>query len=446
MRFKRFLPYALMVFLFAIVCLYNKPILSYLKVSFIGGNTSQSNEIVLWHVWGGRQKELMEQVIHRFEETHPGVHVRLVFASNNLASNQKFFTAVAAHKPPDLIFVDGPQVSEWASQGSLQPIDDRLAKAGIKSSDFFKPCWAQCSYENHTWALTYCADPNFAFAWNKSVFRDAHLDPNKPPQTIADLDRMNDLITKQDKSGISRMGLIPWAQNSPANTLFTWGWAFGGSFYDEKHHRVTADDPHIVAALTWMVNSAKKYDVRRVSSMMQGFGNMDQNPLYIGKIGMGCFHISQIEDARTYAPKLDYGLTYVPSPPNGEKHSSWIGGWCLAIPKGSSHPDLAWELMKWLCATKEGTNTAASVQSLLPGYKKSPYLEAIRHDPRLGIYVDILQECKHQRPVMPAQAYYMGALDRAVDFAIYGQKSPKQALRDARVETQHELDLRLAGR
>jgi len=42
---------------------------------------------------------------------------------------------------------------------------------------------------------------------------------------------------------------------------------------------------------------------------------------------------------------------------------------------------------------------------------------------------------------MPAQAYYMGALQRAVDAAIYGKKSPRQALVDARIETQRELDL-----
>ena len=33
-----------------------------------------------------------------------------------------------------------------------------------------------------------CADPNFAFEWNKRVFRQVGLDPEKPPTTIAELD------------------------------------------------------------------------------------------------------------------------------------------------------------------------------------------------------------------------------------------------------------------
>jgi hypothetical protein len=35
----------------------------------------------------------------------------------------------------------------------------------------------------------------------------------------------------------------------------------------------------------------------------------------------------------------------------------------------------------------------------------------------------------------------MGALQRAVDAAIYGKKTPKQALADATAETQAELDV-----
>jgi maltose-binding protein MalE len=46
---------------------------------------------------------------------------------------------------------------------------------------------------------------------------------------------------------------------------------------------------------------------------------------------------------------------------------------------------------------------------------------------------------------MPVQAYYMGALKRAVDFAVFGKKTPKQALDDATTETQAELDLVLRG-
>jgi len=412
-----------------------------------GGKAGEAKaSISVWHPWGGTQKEMFEQVVREFEKRHPDFDVRVVFTPNNLSNNQKFFTAVAARKPPDVCFVDGPQVAEWAEQGALSALDERIKKAGIDKDDYFPPCWLQNSYRGKVWALTYCADPNFGFVWNKKVFREAGLDPSRPPRTIAEMDRMADRITKFEGGRLVRIGLIPWAQYGSANSIFTWGWALGGEFYDPDKRMITADRKECVRALEWMCSYARKYDVSRIASLQQGFGSAEQNPFYIGKLGMTCLHISGIEDIKRYAPDLEYGVTYIPSPPGGEKHSSWVGGWCIAIPKGSRHPDLAWEFIRWMCADPEGTRIAGKTQGLFPGYRKSPYFKEIRAKPGYRQFLEMLEDCRHQRPVMPAQAYYMGALSRAVDYAIYGKKTPEQALRDAARETQEELNLRLSGR
>jgi len=401
--------------------------------------------ITVWHPWGGVQSEAIQKIAVAFERSHPNVDVRLLYTPNNLSNNQKFFTSVAARRPPDVIFVDGPQVAEWAEQGALSPLDNYIRRAGIRSSDFFLPCWRQNEYQGHVWAMTYCADPNFAFVWNKKDFRDAGLDPERPPETIAELDEYVRKLNIWQKSGatrkLTRIGLIPWGQYGSANSLFTWGWAFGGEFYDSKTRRVTCDHPRVVQALEWMCSYAKQYDIDKIASLQAGFGTAEMNPFYVGKLSMTCLHISGIEDIKKYAPKLEFGMTYIPAPPDGEQHSSWVGGWCMAIPKGGRHPDEAWELIRWMCADPEGTTTVGKETGLMPGYRKSPYLDQIRSKPGYGMFVRILEECRHQRPVMPAQAYYMGALQRAVDAAIYGKKTPKQALIDARIETQRELDL-----
>jgi ABC-type glycerol-3-phosphate transport system substrate-binding protein len=297
--------------------------------------------------------------------------------------------------------------------------------------------------------VTYCADPNFAFVWNKADFRDAGLDPNAPPRSLEELDRLVRRLNKYQGQGkgrrFLRIGLVPWGQYGSANSLFTWGWAFGGSFYDPESHRITCDDPKVVSALEWMCRYAKEYDVTRIASLQAGFGTAELNPLYLGKLSMSCLHISGIEEIRKYAPNLQYGMTYIPAPEGGEQHTSWVGGWCMAIPKGARHPKEAWELIRWMCGDPKGTSVVAEKTGLFPGYRESPYFARIRSKPGYGMFLKILEECRHQRPVMPAQAYYMGALQRAVDDAIYGKKTPKQALADARIETQRELDLVLGS-
>jgi len=410
-----------------------------------GRDSSGRTLLSVWHPWGGAATPRIERVLQEFERRHPRIRLRVVFTPNDLSNNQKFFTSVAAGRPPDVIFVDGPQVAEWAEQGAIQPLDEYMARSGVREADFFPPCWRQNHYRSHTWALTFCADPNFAFAWNKRDFRAAGLDPERPPRNIEELDRVADALTRVEGGKITRIGLIPWAQYGGANSIFTWGWAFGGDFYDYQQRRITADHPRVVAALEWMVRYAQKYDVTRITSLQQGFGTAQLDPFYVGQMSLRCLHISGVEDISRYAPDLEYGLTFIPAPPDGEARSSWVGGWCVALPAGSSRPEEAWELVRWLCADAQGTEVVGREMGLMPGYRRSPAFAALRRAPGFDQFYRILLETRHQRPVMPVQAYYMGALQRAVDAAIYGKKSPRSALADATAETQAELDVVLKG-
>jgi hypothetical protein len=49
-------------------------------------------------------------------------------------------------------------------------------------------------------------------------------------------------------------------------------------------------------------------------------------------------------------------------------------------------------------------------------------------------------DAKHHRPVMPAQAFYTGELQRAVDAVIFGQKTAKEALDETTMNTQKQLE------
>ncbi len=156
---------------------------------------------------------------------------------------------------------------------------------------------------------------------------------------------------------------------------------------------------------------------------------------------MKCLVLSGIDDIKQYAPGLRYGITFIPAVPDGEPHSSWIGGWCMALPNGCKHPKEGWEFMRWMTGDKHGTDVVGREMGLMPGYRNSPAFQSLRTYPGFETYYRILLETRHQRPVMPVQAYYMGALQRAVDAAIFGKKTARQALDDATAETQAELDV-----
>ena len=398
-------------------------------------------EITVWHPWGSDQAKGLQRIVDRYHRAQQKVRVRLVFTPTNLSTNQKFFTAIAANKPPDVSFVDGTQVAQWAEWGALTSLDEYIQRDGVRAEDFYDPCWKQALYRDKVWALTYCADPNFAFCWNKELFRKAGLDPDKPPRTIADVDRMEAKLTQTKGAHLQSIGIIPWQQYGSANSVFTWGWAFGGKFYDERNQRITANDPKVVKAVDWMVGYAKRLGITRVSSATSGWGSGESDPFITGHLAMRCVHISTLKDLTRYGPNLDYGIAPIPGTPDGEIGSSWVGGWLLALPRGCPHPAEGWDFIRWVCATDEGSSAVAEEVGLLPGYRRSPVIAKVKKDPKLRMFVNILEESRHQRPVMPVQAFFMGALDRAVERALYGKQTTQEAMDQATAETQRELDL-----
>ncbi len=404
----------------------------------------EATVIELWHPWGGDFADAFAEVVEEFNRTHPHIYARTLFTPNDLANSTKFYIAVAGGVPPDVSFVDGPQVAEWANMGVLQPLDEFVAEARITPDDFWQPCWKQCCYDGKVWALTFVADTNFAMVWNKQVLREAGL-PDRAPRTINEL---NDwcrrlYVENPTDHSIERLGLIPWRVFGSANSMFTWGWCFGGRFFDYEHSKVTADDAKVVKALEWMVRFADEYGLDRINALASTFGNDAQQPFFTGKIAMDVMHNIGVQYIPRYAPDLEYGVGPLPAPPDGEQDSSWVGGWAIAIPKGTrGNERAAFEFIRWMCASQEGTYLIAKSMRVFPGYKKCRYFDEIRrgNDHVLKVFLSILEKCKHQRPVMPAQAKYMHELDRAVSFALYKDLSPLQALRRARQNTQTHLD------
>ncbi len=404
--------------------------------------------IQFWHPWAGEYADALTEVIAEFNATHPKIVARPLFMpTGSGGENMKFFVSVAGGVPPDVIVVDGTQVASWADLGVLQPLDERIEAAGIAADDFWGPCWTQCRYHDRTWALTACADANFALVYNKQLFREAGLDPQKPPRTLEELQTYCDALTKLDDNGrIERMGFMPSYMASATNAILTWGWAFGGDFYDPTTQTFTCDDPKVVAALQWLLDWRDRYGGKtKLRSFQSGFGDAAQHPFYIGKLAMQVMYIADAQNIHKFAPNVEYGLAPLPGPAGGEIGSSWLGGWTIALPYGGrGHEDAAFELVRWMTVDPYGTTVMARRMKLLPAYRKSPFFGEIAGDPILEAYYEILQNCRHSRPVTPANSYYMDQLLRYTSRAMEGLATPAEGMRLARERTEDYANKLLA--
>ena len=411
------------------------------------GSESAVKTITVWYPFGGEDGQAMHEIIARFERSHPDIHVKLSFSANSNSSNQKLFLAIAGGTPPDVTFVGGQQVTEWSSRGALADITDQARQAGLGPDDYWLPSWRECNFNGRTHALPWGSDPNFAFVWNKKMFREAGLDPERPPRTIEELDEFNHRLTKIDAQGqIQSVGLIPWEFGGDTS-MFTWGYAFGGDFYVpppaesmDMVGRITANDPRNVAALRWLQSYAKLYDVRKISAFNSNFVGVANNPFYLGKEGMCLMYIGWVRLLRRYAPTLECGVSYLPAPPDGEHPTGWIGGWALAIPRGAPASPEAFEFMRWMSATPEGTLGMSELMGQFSAYRKNPYYDRIKNDPILSVFYQIVSHARHTRTLMPAVGYLSELLIRGVDDAIYGGRDAQTVLDDVTVKAQLRLE------
>src|SRR6516165_3304694 len=70
---------------------------------------------------GKDEDTLLQQVVERFNQTHPTVHAELsVINTDYTGSMEKRF---AAHDPPDVFYVDSSVAPTWEAQGVLEPLN-----------------------------------------------------------------------------------------------------------------------------------------------------------------------------------------------------------------------------------------------------------------------------------------------------------------------------------
>src|SRR5262245_44017959 len=84
---------------------------------------------------GTAEDALLQQVIAKFDQTHPSIHVdySVINGDYPTAMTARF----AAHNPPDVFYVDSSLASTWAGQGVLQPLNTYIAESKFNTSKFF---------------------------------------------------------------------------------------------------------------------------------------------------------------------------------------------------------------------------------------------------------------------------------------------------------------------
>jgi multiple sugar transport system substrate-binding protein len=380
-------------------------------------------EITFWHNWQtGPSGESMKKSVEEFNKSHPNIVVKPLYVATDGGDSitSKLLTAVAGGNPPEVMLASRYGIAEYMDAITL--LDDLARKDNIKEDMFYPWAWKESTYEGKLIGLPYDGTSR-ALYYNKDHFREVGLDPENPPKTIKELEEVAKKLTKKEGNKYTRFGLIPWFSQG---WLYSWGWAYGGDFLDEKTGTVTANDPKIVEALTWMTDFAKQYGLQDITSFVSSAGSNATDPFITGQLSMkidGNWTLAQIQQ---FNPKLNFGVANIPTP-DGKNFNTFVGGRAIIIPKGVKDKklDVAWEFTKWMCTSEEGQ----SIKKITGEFPAMPAVtQKIYADDKLQkVFIDVLPNGKN-RPVVLAGNMMWDELAKAPDLVMNNKGTPKEVL------------------
>lgn len=326
--------------------------------------------ITVWHTWGaGVGLDAMNEIATSFNETvgkEKGIVVDINYVASKQSGNtqtmEKLMAAIAAEEAPDVALLDNFQIASWASQNALTPLDELMSSVGLTIDTMYD--WAQNGsvYQGSTYSIPYNGDVRCLFV-NMDMFEAAGLTEADIPRTIDELTEVAKKLTIEDENGFVQAGIIPW--NNAGKPIYTWGWAFGGDFYDEESNVLTVNDPAVIEAVQWEYDLASSFGLEKfrdwASGVISGSGATDA--FIAGKVAMTVKRNDELADINTYAP--DMNLAIAPIPTKDEAlTTTWAGGWGWTIPRGAKNPEASIEFMKYMASEEAQTIMSSKSNSL----------------------------------------------------------------------------------
>ena len=361
-------------------------------------------------------REAFQNVVDEFHKTYPKMKVEPDFATyKNL--NEKMSTAIAAGIPYDVMVTGVGWVQPFASKN----IFEDLGKYGVtpdyireKSTPALIPA---VTYDKKLYAYPLIADAR-AVALRKSAFREAGLDPDKPPASLDEIKVAAEKLTKRDKDGnITRSGFDLASATGFRQSFTTFLASTGTPLYVGGEPNF--DNQKGLDTLLWiksMINNVQPY----------GQTNAAQQPLVLtGEAAMGIVNGGVDCSAEGIGQKNCDDLKFFRF--NSGKEIEYVGGDLASIGSRSRHKDAAWAFIQSL-TTPATLDALAKLNKKVPAYKDASNSPQAKSNPLSQFVADGLVYAVNENEVPSNWLEMRGNFDIQLTQAVLGQKDPAKVL------------------
>ena len=200
-------------------------IVSLFSITGCGGNDTSSTQsandkkpvkIVFWYAVGGKVGDATKDLVDKFNSEHPDIKVDAVFQGDYDSAINKLKQSIASKSTPNVMQVYDIGTRFMIDSKAAVPVQKWIDKEKFDTSSYEKNIMAYYTVDNQLYSMPFNTSTPILY-YNKDMFKEAGLDPEKPPQTFEEVAADAQKLTKRDDSGkVTRPGMA----------LAIYGWFF----------------------------------------------------------------------------------------------------------------------------------------------------------------------------------------------------------------------------
>ena len=262
----------------------------------------------------------MQERIDAFNASQDEIEVKLIATTDHVQNMQKLQLSTASGQAPNIVAVNYIDVENAAKLYDYLDFNELLPEYGDYTVDnWLGDLPKYGNIEGRQISLPYFSN-NLYLHYNKKLFKDAGLDPEKPPQTWDELKKY--ALKIKEKTG--KVGFC-WGQNDSYYEVNTWAYLNfvyqdNGTVWDDEVTECRLGDKEGRESLEYLMDLLESG-----ASTME----LPENGFESGSIGMILYGSWQL-DPYTEALGDDYGSALMPVPEGGRK-ATMAGGEHLMI-------------------------------------------------------------------------------------------------------------------
>ncbi|WP_377273107.1 ABC transporter substrate-binding protein [Peterkaempfera sp. SMS 1(5)a] len=296
--------------------------------------STQGVQVTMW-TRAGTQSQT-QALVAAYNASHRN-HIALTTYPNEQYP-AKIASAAGAHALPDLFTSDVVFAPNYVSQGLWSDITDRFDALSFK--DAVAPSHIKAgTKDGRIYAVPHALDLSVMF-YNRTLYKQAHLDPAKPPTTLQEF---ADQARAVGKLGGKVKGTY-FGGNCGGCVEFTFWpsiWADGGQVMDDAGTRSSIASPQTAAV--FKIYHDLFADGSADPASKQENGTTWLGALQSGNVGIAPGPSSWLSLIRDKG--IDIGVAPIPGVNGGS--STFVGGDVAGISATSKHADAAWDFLSW---------------------------------------------------------------------------------------------------